>query len=287
MVGYSRRTVGVRYWHFKMWAANISAGRKMDNFLKLKKTNPCVPTIVLLEKSIKWPWSTLGWMWKMVLCLHYKYLITQNLLTICWQKGPYYGSLVLNCNSSFKMSCWLFWGKINYFETLPFDWYCHLGNACVQLNARSSLEQCMYEAWMLDTCSSSLRTICHWEPIVNLSKIHGRAQEMWLGSAKLFWCVNVVNKLHGAVAKHGFGKECVPVWFLGVSPGYFSGGCEFFISDAVGWAWGLALGLQVSQLAGARQFTTPLLASYACFGIFFWKRECPWHCLISSKVSLI
>lgn len=131
----------------------------------------------------------------------------------------------------------------------------------------------MYEAWMFDMCSWSLRTIYHWEPIVNLSRLHGRAQGMGLGSAKLFWCVNIVNKLHGVVAKHELGKEWVPVCFLGASPNYFSDLCEFFISDPVGWAWGLALGLQVRQLAGARQLTTPHLASYAFFCCFFLEKR--------------
>lgn len=163
------------------------------------------------------------------------------------------------------MSCWLFWGKRNNFENsscwlILTSWKCLCEvKSTQQLNPQSSLEQCMYEDWMLDMCSLSLRTICHWEPIVNLSKTHGRAQEMWLGLAKLFWCVTIVNKLCGAVAKHGLGKESVLVCFLGASLSYFSGGCEFFISDPMGWAWGLASGLQVCQLARARQLTNPHL----------------------------
>lgn len=64
-----------------------------------------------------------------------------------------------------------------------------------------------------------------------VQKTPGRVQATWLGSAELFWCVNSVSKLHGAVAMHGLGKENVPVCFLGASLSFSSGGCEFSISD--------------------------------------------------------
>lgn len=69
---------------FNMWAGDISVGRKIDNFLKLlvEKKIPCVPTIILLEKSVQMYFKYMGCMWKMMLYLHYKYLITQKLLTI-------------------------------------------------------------------------------------------------------------------------------------------------------------------------------------------------------------
>lgn len=60
-----------------------------------------------------------------------------------------------------------------------------------------------------------------------------------MGSAKLFWCVSIGNKLRGAVAMCGLGEESVTVCFLGASPSFSSGSFEFSISDPLSLRSGL------------------------------------------------
>lgn len=70
----------------------------------------------------------------------------------------------------------------------------------------------------------------------------GRVQATWLGSAGLFWCVNIANKLHGVVAARGLRKEIMPICFLGASPSFSSGSCDFSISDPLSLKSGLGGG---------------------------------------------
>lgn len=132
------------------------------------------------------------------------------------------------------MSSWLFWGKRSNCENSSFwlilrFWKCLSEvKSTLQLNSPSSLERYMYEdyVWyMLSVFQDNLPLRVHGQFISNTL---GRVQATWLGSAKLFWCVNIVNKLHGVVATRGLRKESMPVCFLGASLSFILGSCWVF-----------------------------------------------------------
>lgn len=105
----------------------------------------------------------------------------------------------------------------------------------LQLKLQSSLEWFLY---FFPTCLASFRTVyCSWSTYLKHTAI---VQATWLGLAKLFWHLNVVNKLHGVVSmcEIGSGRTC-PVCVLGASLRFSS------VSDP----WGLKFSLRHKSLA--------------------------------------